>query len=133
MRLPPRATYLKQTKLRGYNVPVNVMTAVGSDGGKILVRRLPSWCKTDHLAAAKKLAKKATTESRRWGRIAEAAAKETFGRGYRFTDYRISAIGRDEFSPTKKDALRKAARGASFFRTAAHAHESASRRARRCA
>lgn len=57
-----------------------------------------------------------------WGATADQAAQETFGRRFEVYDYRISGVGRDEFSEAHKSSLRHHARAQSLHASLAIAH-----------
>jgi len=121
--------YHQAIRLPKYNRTVNVFQACDSaDAGKVLRRTNPDWTKADHLQLAKLHATEAAQQLVSYNSLLEAAAQETFGRPYQVTDYRISAIACDEFSPEKKDALRFAAHARTNHRTIALAHMKAAGR-----
>jgi hypothetical protein len=119
--------YATRQKLPKYNVQVSPLSAHGSDTGKLLAGRLPGWTKADHLQQAELHTAEADRMMKEWGKVANDAAKETFGRPYQATDYRISGIASDQFSDEKKEQLRKLAAGQSRHKDAAYAHASAAK------
>ena len=94
------------------------------EGGKILRERLreDGWTKQDHDEAAQMHLDKSRAASKKWGKVAEEAAQQTYGRSFEPTDYRISGIADDKFSDAHKDALRQASRDKSESTSAAYAH-----------
>lgn len=88
----------------------------------MLRRRLPTWTRADHARQALAMERKADRCRRAWSREAEAAALETFGRPWQFTDYRISGIGSDEFTAERKERLRTLAHRQSDYRSAQYLH-----------
>lgn len=105
---------------------VCVLTAHHS-GYKVLIRLKPEWTKEDHerLDATHtdlKLALRAA-----WGHEFEAACQETFGRPSEIGDYKISGIGRSEFTEERKDRLRTLAHSDSKHSTIGAAHSEAAR------
>lgn len=92
----------------------------GSD--RILRRLLPDWTRDMHAQQACAMQRRADHYAKLWDREARAAALETFGRPWEFTDYKICAIGRDEFSDARKAKLRKYAYGRSDYLSARDMH-----------
>jgi hypothetical protein len=120
-------TYRDVAKLPKYNVKVSPLSAHGSDGGKLLAKRLPGWTRADHTAAALHHEEKAQEMQADHSRLLDVAARETWGRDFEPTDYRISGIGSDEFSAKHKDELRRLAHTSSAHKDAAHAHKAAAK------
>ena len=120
-------TYREVVKLPKYNVKVSPLSAHGSDGGKLLARRLPDWTKADHLAAAAEHEKLAAQMDKQWNVEVNAAAQSAWGRDYVASDYRISGIASDEFSSKHKDELRRLAHTATAHKEAAQVHKMAAR------
>jgi hypothetical protein len=120
-------TYREVAKLPKYNAKVSPLSAHGSDGGKLLAKRLPGWTKADHLAAASEHEKKADEMSKQHSALLNTAAQAVWGRDFKVTDYRISGIGSDEFSQEHKDELRRLAHTSSAHKDAAHAHRAAAK------
>jgi hypothetical protein len=119
---PGHGVYNDRQKMPKYNRPVSPANAHGRDGGKMLRQRLPEFTKQDHLDAHDAHLAAANEADKKWGEVADAAAKETFGRPYQATDYQISGIASDKFSDANKDKLRDLARTATDHREAATAH-----------
>lgn len=120
--------YHQSVKLSKYNGEITVFQAVSDrDASKVLKRLKPDWTKEDHAELAKQHAKEAEAQQQEWDRLLDDAAMETFGRPFMFTDYKISAIGRDEFSVEKKTAIRFAAHAATYHQLASRAHAMAAR------
>ena len=111
-----------------WNTTVNPLMD-SREGGRILRQRTADWSKEDHddaIAAHLKASKDAEDA---WGKAAEEAAQATFGRPYdAIQDYKVSGVGRDEFSDAFKDRLRRAASDKWSHRSAAEAHWHASGR-----
>lgn len=124
--------YLAARKLRGYRYPVIPTGAcTNSDAGKILILNNPAWSKADHLELAVLHRKAADHSAACWTKIADAASMAAFGRPYEITDYKISAIARDEFSEEHKRLLRHHALAGSNHRLLACAHEAAAKNVNR--
>lgn len=119
--------YNARIKLPKYNGPQSVLSAHGSDSGKLLTTRLPGWTKDDHEKAADAHEKEAARLEKEWGDLADKAAMATWGRKWQVTDYRISGVGSDEFADEWKDKLRAAAHGKSAHGGAAYAHRAAAK------
>lgn len=108
---PRQSVYAEGFKLPKHSGTVSVLSAhTASDAKKILKRLFPTWTKADHLSEMKKHLGLSQRYARLWDRTADHAAKATFGRPWQFSDYKISAIGRDEFATRYKNVLRMAAR-----------------------
>lgn len=121
--------YQARVKLRGYTSQVSVIGAhSNADGAKVLCRLNPEWSKDDHKRLAYQHALEAERLKARYSDLLEQAAQETFGRSWQVSDYRVSAIGRDEFSPAIKDALRFAAHAQANHQAIARAHQVAAQR-----
>jgi hypothetical protein len=103
------AVYFDRVKLPKYNGAVSVLSANGADAGRLLRRRLPDFDITSHVHAALFYKRQRERMAVAWNKTANRAAQVTFGRPFEFTDYKISGIGRDEFSDGFKNRLRKLA------------------------
>lgn len=122
------AVYHQGVKLRGYNCRVTVFqAATDRDAAKVLKRLKPDWSKSDHDFLAKDHASEAEFQRREWDRLLNEAAIATFGRPFQFHDYRISAIGREEFSEEYKQKICFAAHAATYHSLASRAHALAAR------
>lgn len=122
--------YHQAVKLRGYNRRVDVFGAVtSSDAARVLRALQPTWSRQDHAQLAAR--HEAESERLREQHIAllNQAHFETFGVPRGFFDYRISAIGREEYSETAKEQLRAAAHGSTYHKQLSAAHLAARRRA----
>lgn len=117
--------YTKSEKVAKWNVAVHPL--MDRDvGGRQLKQRLPGWSKSDHEDAAKAHMQAAGEHASAWSDEQSKAHRETFGKEPEFHDYRVSGIGRDEYSEESKDALRNHAHSKSAHTSAAHAHWKAS-------
>lgn len=110
--------YIQEFKIPKYNGRVTVLNGPGA----MILARSGKWSKEDHVRLSKLFTEKAESFSTAWGKVAEAAAQETWGRSYQFHDYRISGIASDEFTEEKKDKLRFYAQGAGVLKTLAYEH-----------
>ncbi|KVP65668.1 hypothetical protein WJ97_11615 [Burkholderia ubonensis] len=124
--------YHQSIQLPKYNGKVTVFQATCSrDGAKVLHHANPDWTEADHLTLASLHATESAKQLMRYNVLLEAAAQETYGRPFRATDYRISAIASEEFSEEKKAELRKAAHARTHHDVVARAHLTAARRRKR--
>lgn len=115
-------------RLPKYNTVTTVFQAcTANDAGKVLRRLNPRWTPEDHQTLAERHAAEARKLKARHAELLEEAARETFGRPFQMVDYRISAIGSDEFSEDKKRELRHAAHAATGHSLVSQAHRQASR------
>lgn len=115
-------------RLPRYNGKVTVFSATCStDAAKVLRRANPEWSQEAHRNLALLHAFTAARLQVRHSELLDAAATETFGRPFQVTDYRIAAIGCEEFSEEQKAELRKAAYGRTAHQNCARAHAKASR------
>ena len=123
MRLPTltRNWYTKRVKLRGVRGTVDVFTFSGG-GSKVLRKTALGVSKRTHAMMARAHRRARDAWEKVWGRAADRAAMETFGRKFQFGDYKISAVGRDEFPERLKKILRKAAISGSKHAQLAAAH-----------
>lgn len=115
--------YRERVRIAGYNGPVSVMSAHGRDAGKVLRRVLPGASKEEHLSLAKKYRKRLFQMDTLYGRLLNRSARQTWGRPWRTTDYRVSGIGSDEFSASMKKRLRDAVTLMNAYNAAYRAHE----------
>lgn len=116
--------YTKKQKFPKYNVPISPISAHSSaDGAKILKSRLSGWTKEDHLAAAEYHEEQSKKKDADWGKTREKAHKDVFGTDPGFSDYKVSGIGRDEYSDKDKAKLRKLAAEASSHKSVAAVHK----------
>lgn len=108
---------------RNPRVSKSVMSAMTSKQmRKALRREHPAMSRGEHAAASVNHNKKAQRCDVLWGRIADKASREVFGRPFGLGDYRVSGVGRDEFSERHKNMLRKIARQGDMHRRYAHVH-----------
>lgn len=115
--------YHERVSLPSYNILPSVISAVSAaDTARILRVTLPALTKQQHAAMASvhyDLSKDARIA---WSALLDIAAKETFGRPFQFSDYKISSIGRDEFSHARKEQLRLLSQASSQHAGAGRAH-----------
>lgn len=123
--------YHEQVRLRGYTRSVCVLSACTSNDGASILRRLArELSKEEHFKLADAHAKAAADQCAEWNRLADKAAVETFGRPFRFGDYKISGIACEEFEDGMKAQLRFAAHAQSNHKAASRAHWAAATRKR---
>lgn len=91
-------------------------------GGRQLKRRLQGWSKKDHEEASAHHMAAAKDHEQAWGEKQKEAHNAAFGKDPEFHDYRVSGIGRDEYSEEHKDALRNHAHSKTAHISAARAH-----------
>jgi len=92
----------------GNTRPVSALTVVTASDGKHLLRRfMPNVGKFEHRILAGRHMRASIEHCRQWSALVDAASMEVFGRNFLPTDYRISAIAREEFSEEHKQALRR--------------------------
>lgn len=121
--------YHEAIQLPKYNGKVTVFQALsGTDGARVLRQAKPDWSQDDHLTLASLHQMESAKQQMRYSTLLDAAAKETLGRPFQVTDYRISAIGSEAFSDTMKVELRQAAHARSYHAIVARAHMTAARR-----
>lgn len=113
--------YTRREKMPKWNTDVGPLMDPDA-GGRLLRRRLPKWGKEDHIAAARHHLRMSDKRGREWGDLQRQAHQQAFGKDPEFHDYRISGIGRDEYSDEFKDRLSKAAVSKTGHKYAAAAH-----------
>ena len=101
--------YTTPIKIAKYNCKLTATTGHTDAGATIIKRLAPHWTKEDHKALAEHHMKRAIRLQSIWGKVSERAATQAFGRPFEITDYKITAVCRDEFSEAKKRVLRHCA------------------------
>lgn len=102
--------YTTPLKVRGWNGRLHAGNTTSLTHSATVIKRLmPGWTKEDHAAIADYHARRANKMQAAWNLIVERAALQTFGRPWQFTDYKVCAIARDEFSEAHKRVLRHCA------------------------
>lgn len=120
--------YTTPVKLPKWNYAVTAHGAGDTAAGAKILRRLnPSWTKADHARLAGEHGEAAKQHRAAWEKRADQAAQRTFGRPFEFGDYRVSGIGREEFSDLDKDALRHHAHSEGKHKSLALIHAHAAR------
>ncbi|MFP3637719.1 hypothetical protein [Paraburkholderia sp. SIMBA_054] len=115
--------YRERVRFRGYTCRPSVSSAVSDrDGAGILRNVMPGLTTTEHDALARLHEDMAARCKESWSTIVDQAARETFGRGYVFSDYKISGIARSEFTEERKEQLRTLAHAETHHHKAAAAH-----------
>lgn len=126
--------YAERVKLPRYNGPITLFQALSDrDAAAVLTRLNQNWSLQNHKMLADSHAQQAMVQQADYERLLDEAAMETFGRPFLITDYRVSAIGRSEFSEEKKDQIRFAAHASNCHKQASRAHAVvANRKGGRC-
>ncbi|ABM97089.1 hypothetical protein [Methylibium petroleiphilum] len=118
----------------GYTRRVSVMSTMDPAGGRRLLRRyMPGLTAEQHRSIARGHVELALKHRQGWSDTADEAAQATFGRNFGIHDYKVSAIGRDEFSEAHKERLRQHAYSKGdhhrlavlHFMAAGHRHQTA--------
>jgi hypothetical protein len=73
---------------------------------KSMKQAFSAWGRAEHLAAARLHVERAKRHGRAYEIALNQAALSLFGRAWYVSDYRVSGIGRDEFTNASKDKLR---------------------------
>ena len=110
--------YDQKVKVKGRPVPVSAYQA---DDYRILMQ-VGHWSKEEHQKLALQFLEKGKESAKLWDKLANEASMQTFGRPYQITDYKVSGIARDEYSPEFKELLRKAITRNGACRTLATLH-----------
>jgi len=103
----PAYTSTARRGFAGHSFAPSVLSALSPNSAVRLLKRFtPSATKSWHAKMADLHAEQSRKHRLNWSLVADRAAMRTFGRKFEVYDYRISAIGRDEFVDEDKDALR---------------------------
>lgn len=122
--------YHQPVKLRGYNGRVDVFRALlPRDAARVLRAVKPDWTRQEHIDLAGRHKAESDRLSTLHTELLDRAHMQTFGVPRGFHDYRISAIGRDEYPEDLKEQLRAAAHGSTYHSQLHHAHLAARGRA----
>jgi len=113
--------YRDRVRVRGWNVPVSPLMDADV-GGKLLRARLPEFSKGNHESAARYFLNENKRLQGAWSALIGREHRRVFGKEFRPEDYKISGIGREEYSESVKDKLRALARAESDAGSAAAAH-----------
>lgn len=123
------ACYHVLKMVKGYNFPVTAITALmARDSAKLLKALNPAWTREDHQRLAEQHRAESTRLSIEHTSLLDQAHNETFGCARKFEDYKVSAIGRTEYSHEMKERLRFAAKAATNHNTLSLAHAAAAAR-----
>ena len=106
---------------------VNSANSTG-DSARVLRKVMPWLSVAEHRAMANVHLDMMALALTSWATIVNLASLETFGRKYEFSDYRVSAIAREEFSAERKEQLRLLSHAETKHRNAARAHEALAKR-----
>lgn len=102
--------YSDKVKIIGFRHKVTALNVpTTADAGAVLKRTCIGWTKDQHKEAAKWHKEQAKAKQKQWAILADKAALAAWGRKFQATDYRISGIGSDDFTPGYKDELRRLA------------------------
>lgn len=85
----------------------------------------PRWSQADHRRLARAHERLSKHYDIQWSRVADEAAQAAFGRPFNVLkgDYKISGIGREEFSPAHKAQLRNLAHRGTDHKALSRVHE----------
>jgi hypothetical protein len=121
------STYQDRQRWPKYTTAISPSHPVAgsSAAGKMLADRLPDWSKQDHLDATRYHTEMAREWGKEWGEVQREAHLETFGKEPGAHDYKISGIGREEYSGTAKGRLRTLAHDKGEAGAIAAAHRAA--------
>jgi hypothetical protein len=119
--------YAKRISLPKYNGHVCGTTSDAKAAGHAIRSYWPAMSEEEHLASAKRLEGAAGHYNHAASVLRMGACLETFGRCEEATDYKVSAIGREEYPPAVKEAIRTAAHRATDCLNAAQGHLYAAR------
>ena len=124
LALPEYATCVR---IKGYNGKVSVYTAVNArDAANVLINISPGVNRSRHLELAAQHEALVIQHQLYYNKALDKAAQALFGRPWRITDFKVSCIGRDEFSEEHKAELRYHGYSATKHATLAYAHKAAS-------
>jgi len=118
--------YTERRKFRGMNGEVATDRAVGqgsTHAKQHFASKHEGWTKEDHADAAVAHRKASKEMDRQWGEKQKEAHHHTFGSEPGIHDYKVSGIGREEYSEKHKDELRHLAHKGTAHSDAASAHE----------
>ena len=115
--------YNTKIKLRNWNCRTTAIRChCEKTAAQIIKRFWPGLSKENHAEIAQYHACRAEKLRVIWNLVIERATLQTFGRPWRFEDYKFCAIGREEFSEAHKRVLRHCAYRKSEHLHLAHAH-----------
>jgi hypothetical protein len=101
------SVYHQTTKLRGWNCKTAALRCHDAKIAARLIRRFgPTWTSQEHASIARYHTHRAEKLLAVYKRVLERAALHSLGRPWQFTDYKVSGVGRDEFSEAHKRVLR---------------------------
>ncbi len=115
-------SYLREHKFPKMNCAIGPMSHHHQVAGKALKRNLPDWTKDDHIEAAHYHMHAYERADNEWERVIRIAHQAACKRKWTIFDYRISGIGRDEYSEQHKDRLRQLTRAGAAHYKLAFAH-----------
>ncbi len=115
-------SYLREHKFPKVAVPVGPIHHFHDYAGKALKRNVPDWTKEDHIEAAHYHRRAYEKADEEWQRVVKIAHQAACHRKWTILDYRISGIGREEYSEVHKKRLRDLTRAAAAHYNLAYAH-----------
>lgn len=119
--------YHQKIKIKGVKEPVDIFSAPGGPRNILKALSKDTWSSSEH----RDLAIKHFTASMCFQEIYSAKLDEAMmalcGRKFEVSDYKISGIGRDEFSEEQKTELRFLVRAIQNHKDIAYAHAGATR------
>lgn len=127
-----QSMYRSRVRLPKYNGTVTLFGALSDrDGARVLRRLVPTLTAPQHAELSARHFRLAQKHRLRWSAALDDAALHHFGRPFDIGDYRISAIGLDEFDDRFKDRARLHAHAFTEHELAARAHAYAAKHFRR--
>jgi hypothetical protein len=124
--------YRTQVRLPKYNGTVNLFGALSDrDGARVLRRTAHSLRRAEHARLAERHFRLSHQHRLRWDRALDEAALAHLGRPFWIGDYRVSAVGLDEFDESFKRRARLHAHAYTRHELAARAHRYAAAHFRR--
>lgn len=122
------APYSKEIKMRKYSGAYTAKSSMTKPAAYAARQAFPHYTRSQHLLASRQLRIAASAFEAAAISLRQAASCITFARSTSATlDYKVSAIGREEYPEQVKDAIRTAAHAETNCRNAASAHEYAAK------
>jgi hypothetical protein len=111
---------------RGYK-PTVCLTSVlrARDGKALLKQQMPDASRADHAELANLHVEAALKNKKLWSSLVDRQMLKMFGRPFKFGDYKVSGVCRDEFDESAKKLLRRYADNGSAHHTLAIFHRMA--------
>ena len=120
----PLSSYVYNTRLRvpKFNGLIQAITQHSDAGAHVLRRLAPEWTKADHQSLADYHRRRAQKLKSIWALVADRAIQQALGRPRVFTDYKITAICREEVADHHKRVLRHCAYQSTKHMELVHVH-----------